>query len=421
MHKTGTIRVFEYERLRVGDRGFEQRHWELLARWAGRQDEKYLELWAGSVRFLQWVGVIEVEGLVIEILPKAESKRDECDTESAALKWQRILISLLREAGYMDVRAVDESRLRLQETTLLDLLFSQYLDSVEQLLREGLVKRYRSVSRDRGAVKGRIDHAANIRKNFAHAERISTVACEYDRIHLLNQILKTATDTSALFAPSGYSRSRARNIGLYFADWPSRSICLNDFKSVHLDRKTATYQRAVGLARLIIGKQNPDLAQGSERVFSLLFDMNDLWEAAILARVRKEASRIAGCRTSSQRMKVFWRSDTGAVKTIRPDIVIEMEGKKCLILDTKWKVLPTPVPGDQDLKQIFAYDALWDSDDGFLVYPRVNLHAAHGGRYEKEINGSRRACGVVFTEVDPERWAQESLLEMIGCVDYDRS
>jgi 5-methylcytosine-specific restriction enzyme subunit McrC len=361
-----------------------------------------------------------VEGLVIEILPKAESNRDECDAESAALKWQRILVSLLREAGYMDVRAVDEACLRLQDTTLLDLLFSQYLDSVEQLLREGLVKRYRSVTRDRGAVKGRIDHAANIRKNFAHAERIRTAACEYDRIHLLNQILKAATDSSALFAPTGYSRNRARNIGLSFADWPSRMICPGDFKSVHLDRKTATYKRAIGLARLIIGKQNPDLAQGTEQVFSLLFDMNDLWEAAILARVRKEASRIVGYKISSQRMKVFWRSDNGSVKTIRPDIVIEMEGKKCLILDTKWKILPNPIPGDQDLKQIFAYDTMWDSDDGFLVYPKVSFDAVHGGRYEKEINGSRRGCTVVFTEVDPERWGQESLLEMIGCVDYDR-
>lgn len=258
----------------------------------------------------------------------------------------------------MDVRAADVARLGLQDATLLDLLFSLYLDSVEQLLHEGLVKRYRSVTMDRGAIKGRIDHAENIRKNLVHAERICTVAYEYDRINLLNQILKAATDASALFAPTGYSRNRARNIGLYFADWPLRAISSVDFKSVHLDRKTATYQRAIGLAKLILGKLNPDLAPGTERVFSLLFDMNDLWEAAILARVRKEASRIDGCRCSGQRTKVFWRSNTGAVKTIRPDIVIEVEGKKCLILDTKWKILTTPIPGDQDLKQIFAYDTL---------------------------------------------------------------
>lgn len=86
MHKTGTIRVFEYERLNVGDRGFEPRHWELLALWAEKQHEKYIEIWAGAVRFLQWVGVIEVEGLVIEILPKAESNRDETESDSMAKK-----------------------------------------------------------------------------------------------------------------------------------------------------------------------------------------------------------------------------------------------------------------------------------------------------------------------------------------------
>lgn len=104
------------------------------------------------------------------------------------------------------------ARLELQDRTLLDILFERYLDSVEALLKEGLIKRYRSVSRDRRAVKGRIDHIDNLRRNLCHAERISTVASEYDRFNLPNRVLKAAVDTAARFAPTFYSRSRARSV-----------------------------------------------------------------------------------------------------------------------------------------------------------------------------------------------------------------
>ena len=204
--------VFEHERLRVGVGGFKERHWRLLSRWAERQGDRYIEVWGDGVRFLQWVGVLEVEGLVIEVLPKAELDRSQDGREASSRKWRRILLSLLEAAGYLDIRAGELARLELQDRTLLDILFERYLDSVEALLKEGLIKRYRSVSRDRRAVKGRIDHIDNLRRNLCHAERISTVASEYDRFNLPNRVLKAAVDTAARFAPTFYSRSRARSV-----------------------------------------------------------------------------------------------------------------------------------------------------------------------------------------------------------------
>jgi 5-methylcytosine-specific restriction enzyme subunit McrC len=363
---------------------------------------------------IQWVGVIEVEELVIEILPKAERDRGDEDSVIAAPKWRRILLALLGIAGYMDVRALEDASLRLQDRTLLDVLFAKYLDSVDALIREGLVKRYRSVAMNRGSVKGRIDHAENIKKNAVHAERISTVAVEYDRINRANLILKAGVDASCRFAPSAYARKRSRNIGLYFSDWPTRVIRPADFRAIRFDRKTSGYRRAIDLARLILAKQNFDLSMGAEKVFSLLFDMNDLWQAAILARLRRECSRIHGVSVRGQRSKVFWRSASGAVKTIRPDILIEREDGPTIVVDTKWKVLTTSVPGDEDLKQIFSYNALWNAQEGYLLYPRVGDGLNEKGAYGVTINGLERQCGVAFANVDPRTWSGEQLLGYFG-------
>lgn len=410
------IRVFEYGRLEVGTRGFESRHWELLGRWAERREERYFEVWPNRIRFLQWVGVIEVDGLVIEVLPKAETRRSSEDNEVVSEKWRRILLSLLRVAGYLDVRAVDEARLGTRQSTLLDIVFSQYLDSLDLLLREGLVRRYRTVSRERGAVKGKIDHVATIRRNLIHAERFSTIAFEYDRINRLNLILKAATEAAALFAPSGYTRNRAQGLGLYFADWPNVPIREVDLSSVSLDRKTEGYGRPLALAKLILERSNPDLTAGAHRVFSLLFDMNDLWEKAILMRLRREAAAMPGVTIEGQRSKVFWHSDTGTPKNIRPDIVVKAAHGRQTILDTKWKVLDVPIPADQDLKQVFAYDLMWDANEGFLVFPQTGNEVMVKGQYATSIAGGKRGCGLVFSSVDPADWAKESLLKSIGIV-----
>ena len=262
-------------------------------------------------------------------------------------------------------------------------------------------------------MKGRIDHAANIRENACHAERIYTAAFEYDRINLPNLVLKAAVEASARFAPSAFSRGRARNAGLSFADWPHRKILPADFHSIRLDRQTERYRTALRLARLILGRQNPDIAHGRERVFSLLFDMNDLWEAAISARLRHECSG-KNLAVRTQRSKVFWRSDAGFVRTIRPDIVIEDSDGRKVIVDAKWKALRRPVPGDDDLKQIFAYDVMWDTTEGFLLYPEVDGSESTGGAYRKLVGGSERHCGVLYAEVDPASWPSRPLLQCMG-------
>jgi len=410
MNENLTIQVFEQENLRIGDRGFQRRHWELLARWAEKQEEGYLQIGVQGVRFHQWVGVVEVEDLVIEILPKVERFRGADTADAVHEKWRRILLRLLGVAGYLDVRSLDEATLGTQRWTILDVLFAQFLDSVEILIREGLVKRYRSVLRNRGAVKGRIDHAANLRENAFHAERICTVAFEYDRLNLPNLILKAGVETCARYAPAVYSRNRARGTGLYFSDWPSYAVSQADFDALRFDRKNERYHKALNLARLILGRQNPDIARGRERVFSLLFDMNDLWEAAIVSRLRRECTPRAGCTLRRQQAKVFWRSDMGTPRTIRPDIVIEPGDGKKVIVDTKWKTLSPPVPGDQDLRQIFAYDVLWDADDGYLLYPKVEGSENAGGAFKVVVNGSELRCSVLFAEVDPASWGEESLL-----------
>ena len=402
--------VFEYESLRVGDGPFTARHWKLLSSWAECQDERYFEIWGDSVRFLQWVGVLEVEDLVIEVLPKAELERSNERRTASSRKWRRILLALLEAAGYLDLHTGDIAHLELQDHTLLDILFERYLAAVDGLLREGLVKRYRTEKKNRSTVRGRVDHVDNIRRNVCHAERISTIASEYDQFNLPNRILKAAVEVSARFAPSFYTRSHARAVALEFPEWRGDRIRPDDFTRVRLDNKSRQYMLPLGLAKLILSRQNPDLASGKCQVFSLLFDTNALWEAAILARIRKEC---LDSHVRAQWTKRFWESNSGARKTVRADIVAEFQSGKRIILDTKWKVVAQSKPADEDLRQIFVYDAVWGAEDGFLVYPRVDDRASEHGHFAVKIDGLERRCGLLFADVDPLTWPSSRLMDFV--------
>ena len=83
-------------------------------------------------------------------------------------------------------------------------------------------------------------------------------------------------------------------------------------------------------------------------------------------------------------------------------------------VDSKWKLLATPVPGYRDLRQIFAYDVMWDAADGYLLYPKLDGSENTGGAFQSIVNGSQRRCGVAFSEVDPGMWKKDSLLEYLG-------
>ena len=193
-----------------------------------------------------------------------------------------------------------------------------------------------------------------------------------------------------------------------------------DFDWLGLDNKSRGYELPLRLARLILSRQNPDLASGGSRVFSLLFDMNALWEAAIFARLRDECSGLSGSRVGAQRTKRFWMSSVGEVKTVRADIVAESRGGKRTILDTKWKVMTSSRPADDDLKQIFVYDSLWDAADGFLVYPRVDERLPESGRYAVQVNGLERRCSLIFSDPDPQTWPATRLLDVVEGLSESR-
>ena len=137
------------------------------------------------------------------------------------------------------------------------------------------------------------------------------------------------------------------------------------FDKITISRKTAPYTYALKIARLIILNYSPDITSGKERMLSLLFDMNKLWEEYIIIQLRKELKNF-NYEVMGQDIRPFLGSNY-----LQPDIVIQntIDKNEIYIIDTKWKRPLSNSASVADLRQIYAYNRFWNAEKAMLLYP----------------------------------------------------
>ncbi len=362
------IQVFEFESLTLHkdwrDRYLEPRELEKLYEFNDKNDNLYFTGIRDGVKFNNYVGVIQIGGLTIEILPKTDKSKGEDDDFKA---WHGALLSMLKICKYVNVNSVSEAGLKRKHNSLLDLYFEMYLDEVQNLLRTGLIKQYRNDSSNVLALKGRLDFNKNIQQNLIHQERFYTEHQVYDFENLINQIILKGLTILGDLTYNSQLKDKIVRLRAIFPDIKEITIQKHHFDKVKENRKTVSYSRALQIAKMIILNYSPDIRSGQENMLTLLFDMNKLWEEYIY-RMLVRAKR-GDITISFQNQQKFWEG-----RTIRPDIVINRksgETTESFIIDTKWKILDinNPKPSDEDLKQMYVYNLYWDAKRSMLLYP----------------------------------------------------
>jgi 5-methylcytosine-specific restriction enzyme subunit McrC len=411
MHNNSTIQVFEYEFLEMKKKGFEYEHWVALDEYNEAHGGDFFRLTHDGVKFQQYVGVIQVGNITIEILPKIGK-----DAEPNATKdeWQGVLIDMLRECSWMKVHAHEKASLQLKYNSILEAYLELFIIECEQLIRQGLIKKYRSESSNCNALKGKLLFSQNIQKNLVHQERFYTRHQVYDRDNIYNQVLLKALKLIPLICHSPLLNDRVYNLLLAFPELEDIRVTEATFGRLIFDRKTSDYQEAIEIAAMLLLNYRPDISSGNNQVLAILFDMNDLWEEYIYRQLQRHI--LPGWHLEPQDEKHFWSSKRfRRKKHIKPDIVIK-SANSVVILDTKWKLPEDDIPADNDLKQMFVYNEYWDGLTAVLFYP----HAAPRekplyfegefqtipdlAKYQKQENGvlvpvTMHACGIMKMSV----------------------
>ena len=161
-----------------------------------------------------------------------------------------------------------------------------------------------------------------------------------------------------------------------------------------LDRTDARWRELVDLARLLLGDRFQTTSGGGGRGFSLLFDMNRLFEAYV-AKMLTRALAGGDLRAAVQGGGLFCLTRIGADGTAgggcfqaRPDILVKRGDDTLLIIDAKWKRLGPRIDAAQgvaqaDIYQMMAYGRLYACPRLMLLYP----HPAGGPGRERVQEG----------------------------------
>ena len=390
--KNRVIQVFEHHTLRVdGESSFRKSHFEALERYGYKTKEKYFAVGNKRIKFNNYVGVIQVKNLTIEVLPKADYERVD---DASKDKWRNALITMLNECKLIKLNAITNARLKLRSASILDLYYDLFLSETETIFKHGLRKSYRSNEENLNKVKGKILFTSHIRKNAFHKERFYVAHEVFDADNTLNQILRKALLILKSMVHNPNFNVRINKLLLCFENVSDVNITEKSFEKLRFDRNTERYRQAINLAKLIILRYSPDLKGGGENVLAIMFDMNLLYEDYIYRKLKAyQLSSDNSIVVKGQNRVAFWET-----RGLRADILVETADKKCIVIDTKWKVLRDDKPSDADLKQMFVYNLHYDADLSILLYPKTTLNSAEKKPFRKEEFKTLN-CQVAFIDL----------------------
>lgn len=351
--------AYEHQTLRLGKTpGLRDAHLAaLLALQQRHRAQWFLPLRQG-LRLSSYVGVVQVPGLALEILPKTDDPSRTGPADAA--HWQGVLLRLVKATRGLPVFVPGAAALAHARHPMLDLFVGALLAQAEELLRQGLQKHYHTSEANRRVLRGRVLFAQQLRHNLIHAEQFYSRAQTYDAAHPPNALLRQALQVAMEVASSPVLVARASSV---FAQWPDVPPVPVPAELPPLTHATVRYRPALELALLLLHHHSPAPQAGKTAAVALLFDMNRLFEAYVAQQLARAAPAL-NCRVSAQAHAFLWHD-----VPVRPDIVVTLPTNRTVVLDTKWKLPASQRPSAADLQQLFAYCHIWKASHGLLVYP----------------------------------------------------
>lgn len=327
------------------------------------------------LRAQQVVGVLASPLATLEILPKIDGL-GEADI-------RRNLVHMLARVFDLDVAAGAMADLGWQRHDLLEILIRLFCDRLFGVVHRGLPRRYVGHADDLPALRGRLDV---IRQFTVRAARPEKLACRYEDLSpdiALNQIMKATVRRLLAVSRAAENQRRLCELALAFADVSAVPVPLLPWRDVVLDRTNQAWSSLLTLARLILGDRFQTTSAGEAHGFSLLFEMNTLFEEFIGRTLKRELAG-SGLEVQLQgpRRHALRDEDDRLRFATRPDIVVSRQGAPVMIIDTKWKRLkgaiddPKRGVGQADVYQMMAYSQVYQCARLMLLYPH---HAEIGG------------------------------------------
>lgn len=244
---------------------------------------------------------------------------------------------------------------------LLEVFISQFLNSVNILIKRGLRSDYLRKEDNLAFLKGKLNVGKQVRHNIINKHKFY---CEYDEFMLdrpANRLIHAALIKVKEFTRSAVNQKLLQELLFVFHEVPRSRDHKLDFTRLRLDRGMNYYQIPLGWCQIILDGLSPQTMKGSKNAASLLFPMEKVFEDYVAKVMAEQLSRThpeltLTTQATGQHLASYDNRDKFS---LRPDLLIKQGQLNKVVLDTKWKLLDTSVShsniSQSDVYQMFAY------------------------------------------------------------------
>ncbi|CAM4490028.1 5-methylcytosine-specific restriction enzyme subunit McrC [Paenibacillus endophyticus] len=366
-----------------------------------------------EIVFINYVGFIQLRSCSIEILPKVSG--------NDPVQSRRVLLRMLQRSGFLDIHESQISRLTIEKMNLFEIIAYLFTSKLSVELRKGLVRSYRREHGDLQLVKGKIDIQRQVRRESMMQPGVSCVYDEFEVNNPLNQVLKAGLQIVRSRSMNSSTKKKAMSSLTIMDEVDSVLIAIEQLDLIGFDRTNRRYQHSFQLAKLLINRSSPLFSQGGSTNSSILFKMNELFEAYMAYLVRKNWHDVT-VHDRSCKLLIKEGSERGVFQ-LEPDIlVINRQGKQ-IIIDTKWKMIHSDRSRHgvkrEDFFQMYAYLTRYkDVSEVVLLYPYHEGINASGVQLESwYLEGEPgKKLKVYSIHYEDEQSAEEELKGMIDSI-----
>ncbi|CDG16423.1 McrC family protein [Xenorhabdus doucetiae] len=311
-------------------------------------------------------------GLQIEILPKIGKNL----TRASARETLLTMLSYL--SGFRHIQT-QQATVQTQRMPLLEIFINQFLQSVRQLLKQGLRSDYVDEQGNLPFMKGKLMLSAQLRHNVVNRHKFCVDYDDYLPDCAANRLLHSALHKLIGLRLSLENQRSLQELRFAFDGIPLSRDIESDVNSLRLVRGMAHYHEPLAWAQMILNGMSPTALQGDAKALSLLFPMEAVFESFVAQTLADELPPHLKVNPQADTYSLAKHGGRGCFK-LRPDLLIQSRNpvQTKMVMDTKWKRVSNnsqeqPLYGlaQSDFYQMFAYGHKYLNGTGemYLIYP----------------------------------------------------
>ena len=363
-----------------------------------------------KIKFINYVGIIKINNLIIEILPKISLSND-------IIKDREILVFMLSKCNKLSVDINELLNSNILNNSLLDILAKVFSKKLLNELQKGLYREYVSKEEALSTIKGKTLISKSIKENTINKNKMNCKYDEFTEDNLFNAILKRAISVILFSIKNDDVKKELNIINNVLNDISDIYIPNNIILNYKLNRMNNRFLECFTLAKLILLNSSMDKSLGKENGFSILFEMNYLYEEYI-GVLLKEVFNDTNISINTQEKSRYLLWNTLKERNeiaLNPDIVIYKDNKPKVIIDTKWKsssINNIEIYSQSDIYQMYAYITTYaECEECILLYPKFEDISHSYWKLNQNIGDKK----ILISEISLESYekSKEELFKLV--------